>query len=62
MAELKYKRILLKLSGEALGGSMGYGIDVNEAESIASRIKEVYDLGVDVAFGITKDWVMKGSH
>jgi uridylate kinase len=49
MAELKYKRILLKLSGEALGGSMGYGIDVNEAEAIASRIKEVYDLGVDVA-------------
>jgi len=49
MAELKYKRILLKLSGEALGGSMGYGIDVNEAESIASRIKEVYDMGVDVA-------------
>jgi len=49
MAELKYKRILLKLSGEALCGSMGYGIDVNEAESIASRIKEVYDLGVDVA-------------
>ena len=49
MAELKYKRILLKLSGESLGGSMGYGIDVNEAESIASRIKEVYDLGVDVS-------------
>lgn len=49
MAELKYKRILLKLSGESLGGSMGYGIDVNEAEAIASRIKEVYDLGVDVA-------------
>lgn len=49
MAELKYKRILLKLSGESLGGSMGYGIDVNEAESIASRIKEVHDLGVDVA-------------
>ena len=49
MAELKYKRILLKLSGESLGGSMGYGIDVNEAEAIASRIKEVYDLGVDVS-------------
>ena len=49
MAELKYKRILLKLSGEALGGPMGYGIDVNEAEAIASRIKEVYDLGVDVS-------------
>ena len=49
MAELKYKRILLKLSGEALGGPMGYGIDVQEAESIASRIKEVHEMGVDVA-------------
>lgn len=49
MAELKYKRILLKLSGEALGGSMGYGIDVDEAEAIAKRIKEVHEMGVDVA-------------
>lgn len=49
MAELKYKRILLKLSGEALGGQLGFGIDVDEAESIASRIKEVHELGVDVA-------------
>ncbi|MFN3491720.1 MAG: UMP kinase [Anaerolineales bacterium] len=49
MAELKYKRILLKLSGEALGGAMGYGIDVDEAEAIASRIKEVRECGVDVA-------------
>ncbi|MCK6582294.1 MAG: UMP kinase [Anaerolineales bacterium] len=49
MAELKYKRILLKLSGEALGGQMGFGIDVNEAEAIANRIKEVREMGVDVA-------------
>ncbi|MCZ2128321.1 MAG: UMP kinase [Anaerolineales bacterium] len=49
MAELKYKRVLLKLSGEALGGTSGFGIDVDEAEAIATRIKEVYDLGVDVA-------------
>ena len=49
MAELKYKRILLKLSGEALGGATGYGIDVQEAEAIANRIKEVHSLGVDVA-------------
>jgi uridylate kinase len=49
MTALKYKRILLKLSGEALGGSMGYGIDVDEAEAIASRIKEVREMGVDVA-------------
>lgn len=49
MTALKYKRILLKLSGEALGGSMGYGIDVDEAEAIASRIKDVREFGVDVA-------------
>ena len=49
MADLKYKRILLKLSGEALGGSSGFGIDVTEAESIASRIKEVREMGVEVA-------------
>jgi uridylate kinase len=49
MTELKYKRILLKLSGEALGGAAGYGIDVQEAESIARRIKEVHEMGVDVA-------------
>lgn len=49
MAELKYKRILLKLSGEALGGESGFGIDVDEAEAIANRVKEVRELGVDVA-------------
>ncbi len=49
MAELKYKRILLKLSGEALGGKTGFGIDVDEAESIANRIKDVREMGVDVA-------------
>src|SRR5512145_1029871 len=49
MADLKYNRILLRLSGEARGGGSGFGIDVNEAESIASRIKEVREMGVDVA-------------
>jgi uridylate kinase len=49
MADLKYKRILLKLSGEALSGGPGFGIDVDEAESIASRVKEVRGMGVQVA-------------
>lgn len=49
MAELKYKRIMLKLSGEALSGKSGFGIDVNQAESVASRIKEVREMGVEVA-------------
>ncbi len=49
MDELKYKRILLKLSGEALAGPGGTGIDASEAEAIASRIKEVHEMGVQVA-------------
>ncbi len=52
MPELKYKRILLKLSGEAIGGESGYGIDVAEAESIADRIKEGHEMGVQVALVI----------
>ncbi len=49
MPELKYKRVLLKLGGESLASPSGYGIDVSEAESIARRIKEVYDMGIEVA-------------
>jgi len=49
MNNFKYKRILLKLSGEALGGKSGYGIDVDEAESIAKRIKDVHETGLEVA-------------
>jgi uridylate kinase len=52
VADLKYKRIVLKLSGEALAGSGSSGIDVSEAEAIASRVKEVYDMGVEVALVI----------
>jgi uridylate kinase len=52
VTDLKYKRIVLKLSGEALAGSGSSGIDVSEAEAIASRVKEVYDMGVEVALVI----------
>jgi uridylate kinase len=49
MSDIKYKRVLLKLSGEALAGKSGFGIDVAASESIASRVKEVCELGVEVA-------------
>jgi uridylate kinase len=49
MSKLKYKRVLLKLGGESMGGPTGFGIDVDEAESVARRIKEIYDIGVEVA-------------
>ncbi len=46
---LKYQRILLKLSGEALAGANGFGIEPTEVEAIARRIQEVHALGVQVA-------------
>jgi len=49
MGDFKYKRILLKLSGETLASKSGYGIDVDEAESIAGRIKEVHETGLEIA-------------
>jgi uridylate kinase len=49
MPDLKYKRVLLKLSGEALAGPSGFGIDPPEVESIANRLKEVHTTGVQMA-------------
>jgi len=49
MNNFKYKRILLKLSGEALSGESGFGIDVREAEAIAKRIQDVHGMGLEVA-------------
>jgi uridylate kinase len=52
MDGLKYHRILLKLSGEALAGPQGFGIDPQRANDIATRVREVRELGVDVAIVI----------
>nr|WP_207652838.1 UMP kinase [Anaeromicrobium sediminis] len=45
----KYKRIILKLSGEALAGENGFGIDGNTVSAIAKQVKELQELGVEVA-------------
>jgi uridylate kinase len=55
-----YKRILLKLSGEALMGEKGYGIDIAVLEKIASEVKEVYDQGVEVAIVIGGGNIFRG--
>ncbi len=52
MSDLKYRRILLKLGGESLAGSSGFGIDPEQADKIAARVKEVKDMGVEVAIVI----------
>ncbi|MED1784775.1 UMP kinase [Brevibacillus fortis] len=44
-----YKRVVLKLSGEALAGDLGYGIDPKVIFSVANQIKEIVELGVQVA-------------
>jgi len=60
MEKIRYKRILLKLSGEALAGPSGVGIDVSEAEAIAKRVKEVHELGVEVAVVIGAGNIWRG--
>lgn len=47
--EPKYKRVIIKLSGEALAGSAGHGINTPTVQSICSQIKEVFELGVEIA-------------
>ncbi len=55
-----YKRILLKLSGEALQGKLGYGVDPNVAGAIAQEIKEVHELGVQTACVVGAGNIFRG--
>ncbi len=57
---MKYKRILLKLSGEALMGENQYGIDPNRLAEYAQEIKKVVDLGVEVAIVIGGGNIFRG--
>jgi uridylate kinase len=52
MADLKFKRIMLKLSGESLAGPNGFGIVPEQAEAIAERVKAVRKMDVEVAIVI----------
>ncbi|HLR88127.1 UMP kinase [Virgibacillus sp. MSJ-26] len=49
MTAARYQRIVLKLSGEALSGKQGYGIEPSVIQSIASQVKEIVELSVEVA-------------
>ncbi|ALC16111.1 uridylate kinase [Desulfuromonas soudanensis] len=59
-AKPKYERILLKLSGEALAGNLGYGIDPEVIGDIAGEIRDVIDLGVQVALVIGGGNIFRG--
>ncbi|MGT2666960.1 UMP kinase [Streptococcus rifensis] len=52
MVRPKYRRVLIKLSGEALAGDKGVGIDIPTVQKIAREIEEVHDTGVEIALVI----------
>ena len=55
-----YKRVLLKLSGEALMGERNYGIDTNVAEAVAQEIKDVHKLGIEGAIVVGGGNIFRG--
>ena len=58
--DLKYKRILLKVSGEALMGSQQFGIDQQPVEMIANEIKQAQDLGAEIAVVVGGGNIFRG--
>jgi uridylate kinase len=59
-SSLCYRRVLLKISGEALMGEQNYGIDVNVARSVAEELKAVHQLGVQVAVVVGGGNIFRG--
>ncbi len=60
MPDLKYRRVLLKLSGEALMGEKGFGIDPEVITVIAEQIKEVKEMGVEIAIVVGGGNIFRG--
>ncbi len=60
MTDLKYNRVVLKLSGEALAGNLGYGIDPETIQSIAMQIKEVHDMGLQLSLVVGGGNIWRG--
>jgi uridylate kinase len=61
MSDLVYKRVLLKVSGEALMGGAAYGIDPSTVNRIATQIKDASDLGVQVAVVVGGGNIWRGA-
>ena len=59
-SDLKYKRVLLKISGEALMGEQPFGIDPDVINTIAQEIKRVHDLGVEMAIVVGGGNIFRG--
>ena len=61
MAELAYRRVLLKLSGEALAGEREFGTDFSVVERLADEVKQVHALGVDLGLVIGGGNIIRGA-
>lgn len=59
-SKLPYKRVLLKLSGEALAGNKGYGVDLTVLQDLAKDLKEIHELGVQIAIVIGGGNIFRG--
>ncbi|HAW08906.1 MAG TPA: UMP kinase, partial [Bacteroidetes bacterium] len=55
-----YKRILLKLSGEALAGSQGFGIDPDALQKFAKEVVQIHQLGVEIGIVIGGGNIFRG--
>lgn len=60
MAEILYKRVVIKLSGEALAGEQGYGLEPSILDSIARQVKEILGLGVETAIVVGGGNIWRG--
>ncbi len=58
--QVKYKRILLKISGEALAGEKGFGLDEKTLDIISKNIKAIYDLGVEICIVVGGGNIWRG--
>lgn len=58
--DYRYKRVLLKLSGEALMGDAGYGIDPKVVEDLAGQMKQIVDDGIEVAVTVGGGNIFRG--
>lgn len=61
MTKPNYKRVLLKLGGEALAGEGGFGVDLEKAEELAKKVKNVHDLGVEIGIVLGGGNIWRGT-
>ena len=60
MPDVKYRRILVKVGGESLASSQGFGIDPDQAEELASKIKHVKDMDIEIAIVLGAGNIWRG--